>query len=142
MECKHSCPLQSESPLTYFFSRIVIDQVDIDIKNICSGFSYCVSILDTLYVWHGCGSTSAERAAAMDYGRTLTSNPDDIVVLIENESDDDEMFWMVLGDESEYAKADYWKWRPSIGFTPRIWSVDAGRKDTVFISVIFVSLIC
>ncbi|KAJ7924935.1 hypothetical protein B0H13DRAFT_1601102 [Mycena leptocephala] len=110
---------------------IVIDQVDIDIKNICSGFSYCVSILDTLYVWHGCGSTSAERAAAMDYGRTLTSNPDDIVVLIENESDDDEMFWMVLGDESEYAKADYWKWRPSIGFTPRIWSVDAGRKDTL-----------
>ncbi|KAJ7783303.1 hypothetical protein B0H16DRAFT_1658611 [Mycena metata] len=108
---------------------ILIDQVDIDIKNICSGFSYCASILSTLFVWHGCGSTPVERQAAIDYGRTLTSNPDEIVVLVENESDDDEMFWMVLGDEADYAKADYWKWRPSIGSTSRIWSVDSGRKD-------------
>lgn len=106
-----------------------IDQVDIDIKNVCSGFSYCVSILDTLFVWHGCGSPSTERAAALEYGKTLTSSPEDIVVLIENESDDDEMFWMVLGDEAEYAKAYYWKWRPSIKSTPRIWGVEAARKD-------------
>ncbi|KAJ7703074.1 hypothetical protein B0H17DRAFT_1041507 [Mycena rosella] len=109
-----------------------IDQVDIDIKNICSGFSYCVSILDTLFVWHGCGSTPVERKAAMEYGQTLTSSPDDIVVLIENESDgDDEMFWMVLGDEAEYAKADYWQWRSSVGLSPRIWSVEAARKDAI-----------
>ncbi|KAJ7188111.1 hypothetical protein C8R46DRAFT_1023578 [Mycena filopes] len=112
-------------------SSIIIDQVDIDIKNICSGFSYCASILSTMFVWHGCGSTPAEREAAIDYARTLTSSPDDIVVLIENESGDDEMFWMVLGDEADYAKADYWKWRPTKGATPRIWSVDAGRKDTI-----------
>jgi hypothetical protein len=106
--------------------------VDIDIRNICSGFSYCVSILDTLYVWHGCGSPSAERKVAMEYGQTLTSTPDDIVVLVENENDDDQMFWMVLGDEAEYAKADYWRWRSSIGgVTPRIWSVEAGRKGAV-----------
>lgn len=123
------------SSLIYFSisSRIYIDQVDIDVKNICSAFSYCVSILDTLFVWHGCGSPSIERQAAMDYGRTLTSSPDDIVVLIENENDDDEMFWMVLGEEANYAKADYWKWRSSIGFTPRIWSIEAGRKDPVHI---------
>ncbi|KAJ6587043.1 hypothetical protein DFH09DRAFT_1142397 [Mycena vulgaris] len=108
-----------------------IDQVDIDIRNICSGFSYCVSILDTLFVWHGCGSTSDERKAAMEYGQTLTSNPDDIVVLTENGNDDDEMFWMVLGDEAEYAKADYWRWRASIGLSPRIWSVEAARKEAV-----------
>ncbi|KAJ7446184.1 hypothetical protein B0H11DRAFT_2085464 [Mycena galericulata] len=110
---------------------IYIDQVDLDVKNICSGFSYCVSILDTLFVWHGCGSTFVERQAATDYGRTLTSNPDDIIVLIENENGDDEMFWMVLGEEANYAKADYWKWRASVGFTSRIWSVEAGRKDPV-----------
>ncbi|KAJ6500014.1 hypothetical protein C8R47DRAFT_1110051 [Mycena vitilis] len=108
---------------------IFIDQVDIDIKNICSGFSYCVSILNTLFIWHGCGSTSVQRDAALDYGRSLTSNPEDMVVLVENENDDDEMFWMVLGDEAEYAKADYWKWRSSISVSPRIWSVDAGRKN-------------
>ncbi|KAJ7091265.1 hypothetical protein C8R44DRAFT_891662 [Mycena epipterygia] len=110
---------------------IFIDQVDIDIKNICSGFSYCVSILDTLFVWHGCGSTTAERTAAMTYAETLTSSPDGITVLIENENDDDEMFWMVLGEDAEYAKADYWRWRSSIEYTPRIWSVEAGRKNAI-----------
>ncbi|KAJ7780539.1 hypothetical protein DFH07DRAFT_433564 [Mycena maculata] len=110
---------------------IFLEQVDIDIKNICSAFSYCVSILDTLFVWHGCGSTPAERKAATEYGRLLTPNPDDIVVLIENENDDDEMFWMVLGEEANYAKAHYWKWRSSTAFTPRIWSVDAIRKTPI-----------
>jgi hypothetical protein len=111
--------------------RIFIDQVDIGIKNLCSGFSYCVSILSTVYVWHGRGSTPVERTAAVEYAKTLTSNPDEISVLIENEGDDDEMFWMVLGDDAEYAKADYWRWRPSVGFTPRIWSVDSSRKNAV-----------
>ncbi|KAJ7178409.1 hypothetical protein C8R43DRAFT_872132 [Mycena crocata] len=109
---------------------IFIDQVDIDIRSLCSGFSCVVSILG-LFVWHGCGSTTVERNAAMEYGRSLTSSPDEIVVLKENENDDDEMFWMALGDEAEYAKADYWKWRPSIAFTPQIWSVDASRKDAL-----------
>ncbi|KAF7376251.1 Gelsolin repeat [Mycena sanguinolenta] len=107
---------------------IFIDQIEIGIKNLCSGFSYCVSILNTVYVWYGRGSTSSEREAAMDYAKTLTSNPD---VLIENESDDDEMFWMVLGDAAEYAKADYWRWRPSVTFTPRIWCADASQKNTI-----------
>ncbi|KAJ7901960.1 hypothetical protein B0H14DRAFT_2669273 [Mycena olivaceomarginata] len=111
--------------------RIFIDQVDIGIKNLCSGFSYCVSILSTVYVWHGRGSTPVERTAAVEYAKTLTSNPDEISVLIENEGDDDEMFWMVLGDDAEYAKADYWRWRPSVGFTPRIWSVDSSRKNAI-----------
>ncbi|KAJ6499178.1 hypothetical protein C8R45DRAFT_1126495 [Mycena sanguinolenta] len=107
---------------------IFIDQVEIGIKNLCSGFSYCVSILNSVYVWHGRGSTPSERDAAMDYAKTLTPNPD---VLIENESDDDEMFWMVLGDAAEYAKADYWRWRPSVTFTPRIWCADASQKNAI-----------
>ncbi|KAJ7217929.1 hypothetical protein GGX14DRAFT_357559 [Mycena pura] len=107
---------------------IFIDQVDLDVKSVCSGFSYCVSIFETLYVWHGRGSPAEEREAALHYARTLTSSPEEIVILIENENDDDEMFWMALGEEVEYAKAHYWRWRPSISVSPRIWSVDAGRN--------------
>ncbi|KAF8210398.1 hypothetical protein K438DRAFT_1809615 [Mycena galopus ATCC 62051] len=110
---------------------LFVDQVDIGIKNLCSGFSYCVSILNTVYVWHGRGSPPVERTAAMDYAKTLASNPDEIIVLIENENDDDEMFWMVLGDDAEYAKADYWRWRPSVGFTPRIWRTDMSQKNAI-----------
>nr|GAT56816.1 predicted protein [Mycena chlorophos] len=107
-----------------------IDQVELDTKNVCSGFSYCVSILDMVYVWHGRGSPADEREAALEYGKTLTSNPEAVVVLLEGENDDDdEMFWMALGEEAEYASADYWRWRPQVGFSPRIWSVDAGRKQ-------------
>ncbi|KAK7005621.1 hypothetical protein R3P38DRAFT_3038596 [Favolaschia claudopus] len=110
---------------------IHIDQVDLEIKNLCSGFSYCVTILNSVYVWHGRGSTPVERKAALDYATSLTSDPDEVTVLLENEDDDDEMFWMVLGDAAEYAKAEYWRWRPSIATTPRIWCVDASQKKSI-----------
>ena len=52
--------------------------------------------------------------------------------LVERESDDDEMFWMLLGDADGYADADYWKWRPkSVVRLPRIWRVDALRPPHV-----------
>lgn len=54
-----------------------------------------------------------------------------MVELIEGESDNNEMFWMMLG-ERDYANADYWKWRPSTttDCVPRIWRVD-GADATV-----------
>ncbi|KAF7315553.1 hypothetical protein MIND_00070600 [Mycena indigotica] len=110
---------------------VYIDQVELDVKNVCSGFSYCVSILDTVYVWHGRGSPVEERGAAVEYGKTLTNNPEAVVILTEGENDDDEMFWMALGEEAEYANADYWRWRPQNDFSPRIWSIDTNRKQTV-----------
>ena len=80
--------------------------------------------MDTLYVWHGCGSTEKERAAASQYARALASNPAGVVEYCEGVDDNDEMFWMILGS-GEYAKADYWKWRPQASDTvPRIWAVD------------------
>ncbi|KAG9221008.1 hypothetical protein CCMSSC00406_0002392 [Pleurotus cornucopiae] len=110
---------------------IFIDELDLNVKSLCSGFSYCLSILDTLYVWHGRGSPTKERQAALDYAHRLSSDPDNIHGLVEGENDDDEMFWLILGSD-EYARADYWRWRRESEFTnPRIWSVDT-RGDQLF----------
>lgn len=48
-----------------------------------------------------------------------------MVELVEGETDDDEMFWMMLGND-DYAKADYWKWRrTAANFHPGAWQIDA-----------------
>ncbi|KAG5635505.1 hypothetical protein H0H81_011024 [Sphagnurus paluster] len=111
---------------------ILIDQKDLSIKNLCSAYSYCVSILDSVYIWYGRGSTALERKAALEYGHSLVTGVPPIE-LNEGGSDNDEMFWMILGDE-EYANADYWRWRKtsSIG-DPRIWRAGADLgKDCIW----------
>lgn len=98
-----------------------------NVSNLCSGFSYCLTILDTLYVWHGCGSKQQERDAAFKYAQNLAAKGSTVVNLVEGESDDDEMFWMMLG-EDDYAKADYWKWRRTTpDVNPRAWQVNADK---------------
>ena len=54
-----------------------------------------------------------------------------VIELYENERND-EMFWMILGEE-EYANADYWKWRKNSSIIDaRIWRVNAHtNKDAV-----------
>jgi hypothetical protein len=84
-----------------------------------------LTLLGTSYVWHGKGSLPNERQAALEYAQSLTAEGSNPVELIEKESDDNEFFWMMLGDAS-YANADYWKWRPMLAATlPRIWRMDA-----------------
>ena len=96
----------------------------------CSGFSYCLTILDTLYVWHGRGSRKEERDVALKYAQVLAGKGSNVVRLVEGESDDDEMFWMMLG-EDYYAKADYWQWRKfSTDIDPRIWRVDSQNAES------------
>jgi hypothetical protein len=96
------------------------------VSNLCSAFSYCLTLLGTCYVWHGKGSLPRERQAALGYARSLSAEGTHPVELVERESDDNEMFWMLLGDAVDYANADYWKWRPtSVTVLPRIWRVDA-----------------
>lgn len=95
------------------------------IKNLCSGFSYCLSLLETFYVWHGRGSRTEERQAALKYAQSLSSSPDSVIELVEGQSDQDEMFWLILG-EGDYAKADYWQWRSSSELlSPRVWQVNS-----------------
>ncbi|KAI0823308.1 hypothetical protein BC628DRAFT_524655 [Trametes gibbosa] len=110
---------------------VYIDEVDLNIKNLCSGYSYCISILDTYYVWHGRGSIATEQQAARAYAQSLASSPERLVDLTEDESYADDMFWMILG-EGEHAKADYWQWRSSApSVDPRIWVIDANQHDVI-----------
>ncbi|KAI9509736.1 hypothetical protein F5148DRAFT_977834 [Russula earlei] len=104
--------------------NIFIDEHDFHVSNLCSAFSYCLTLLGTLYVWHGKGSLPEERQAALGYALSLPAESC-LVELIEHESDNNEVFWMMLGD-ADYASADYWKWRPDLATAlPRIWRVDA-----------------
>jgi hypothetical protein len=51
------------------------------------------------------------------------------VELYEGRKENDEMFWMILGDE-EFANADHWKWRhTSPLIDPRIWRVNASSDN-------------
>lgn len=112
---------------------ILIDEVDLHVKHLCSGYSYCVSVLDTLWVWYGCGSVQTEREAAKRYSQHLGSDKNIVEV---EEGQEDEMFWMFLGDEG-YANANYWKWKkqaPGVekNIDPRIWMVsDAGNGGEI-----------
>lgn len=82
-------------------------------------------------MWHGRGSVAAEQRAALQYAQTLASTPENVVELTEDESQADDMFWMILG-EGEHAKADYWQWRataPTVD--PRVWVVDGAQGNEV-----------
>lgn len=108
---------------------IFIEEHDLSATNMCSGFSYCFTILDMLYVWYGCGSRPQERDATVKYAQGLAAKGSTVVELAEGESDDDDMFWMMLGDD-DYAKADYWKWRRTAPeMVPRLWRVDADKGN-------------
>lgn len=112
---------------------VVLQYLDLNccsqgVKNLCSAFSYCLSILGTIYVWYGLGSVTAERKAALAYARSIHAEAD-VVELTQGENDDNEMFWMILGD-SPFAEADYWRWRrtSSLDINPSVWRVDASKR--------------
>ena len=100
------------------------------VQHLCSGYSYCVSILQTFYIWHGRGSVPAEQASARTYASSLAPSPDSVVEFTEEESEADPMFWAVLG-EGDYARADYWRWRSEPAMDPRVWVVDTAQRDVV-----------
>jgi hypothetical protein len=101
------------------------------VRNLCSGYSFCASILGSGYVWHGCGSLEQERQAAMAYAQELLSQRGKAIELEENESsEDDELFWMMFGDDN-YAKADYWQWRPQSKWESRILRIDTNLPEPV-----------
>ncbi|KAI5828968.1 hypothetical protein K523DRAFT_243224 [Schizophyllum commune Tattone D] len=114
---------------------VYIDELDFNVKNLCSGFSYCFSILNTQYVWHGRGSTAQEREVALQYAKALSGGVEDAITrLAEGEDDQDEMFWAMLGDEA-WASADYWQWRKeAANVDPRVWLVEDGaNQSSVFV---------
>ncbi|KAF8893984.1 hypothetical protein BD779DRAFT_1467564 [Infundibulicybe gibba] len=111
------------------------DEHDLGIQSLCSGYSYCVTILGTVYVWHGCGSTLPERQAAMRYAARLISNAASIIELSQGENDNDEMFWMILG-EDDFANADYWKWRKTSPIIdPTRWRLNPSQKASPLVPI-------
>lgn len=74
---------------------------------------------------------AAERAAALQYAQDMAAKGTSVKELVEGENDeDDEMFWMVVGDSESYAKADYWRWRRSVmPSEPRCWLVDVAHLE-------------
>lgn len=88
-------------------------------------------------MWHGRGSTAQEKQAALTYAQALAPTPSSIIELSE-EGDDDEMFWIILG-EGDYGKADYWRWKSnSEPRRPRIWLVDS-KADSSIVSSHYVT---
>jgi len=111
-----------------------VDEQHLSVQSLCSGFSYCLSILQMFYVWNGRGSRPEEKKAAFDYAASLCGDPNSVIVLNEGENDEDEMFWAVLGDgNKEYANASYWTWRATTNAgDPQLWRVTAslGQRFT------------
>ena len=100
------------------------------ISNLCSAYSYCLSVLDALYVWHGRGSSEDERRVASAYAQSLKTESTNVEEF--EEGAEDEMFWMVLGDDP-FANADHWKFKNHSDITgARLFNVDSSRlKDPV-----------
>ncbi|CUA66742.1 Nascent polypeptide-associated complex subunit alpha, muscle-specific form [Rhizoctonia solani] len=104
------------------------DEVDFHVSNLCSAYSYCVTALDAVYIWHGRGTTQLEREAAAAYGRLITGPEKEIEEF--DEGKEDPMFFMLLGDHA-WANADYWKYRAPLGkvaYRPRMFLIDARNK--------------
>ncbi|CAA7259079.1 unnamed protein product [Cyclocybe aegerita] len=119
---------------------ILIDELDLNVKNLCSAFSFCITILDSVYVWHGRGSSAQERKAAFQYANALLDNKGFPIELVEGENDADEMFWMIMG-ETEFAAADYWRWRKmSFYIDPFVWRVDIKSMGQPVSPVQFISM--
>ncbi|SPO21061.1 related to glycinamide ribonucleotide transformylase [Ustilago trichophora] len=90
--------------------RFTIQQVDLRTANLCSGDSFVFSVLSTLGVWHGRGSSTAVRAAAVRYAQALAKSgsssarsAQDIAEV--EEGAEDGLFWNVFDKTEAYANA-------------------------------------
>ena len=100
-----------------------------EIGNLCSAFSYCVSVLDALYVWHGRGANQIEREAASTYAKKLAT--DSVTCTEFDEGNEEEMFWMMLGEEP-YANSNCWSFKlDSDTVQPKLYRIDAAKSGKV-----------
>ncbi|KAF8342133.1 uncharacterized protein EI90DRAFT_1304399 [Cantharellus anzutake] len=100
---------------------IVIDEVDLNISNLCSAFSYVIGALGQIYVWHGRGSLPTEQSQAVSYAALMSR--DNLPVKEFNEGREDSKFWTYLGNGS-WANARFWSERRELQKrTPSAWSV-------------------
>ena len=65
-------------------------------------------MIGSVYVFHGRGSSEAERAQSRKYADSLALPG--VTPVVFEEGQEDEMFAMMLGEEN-HAMADFWKYR-------------------------------
>lgn len=99
----------------------LIEELELSKTNLCSGFSYCITFLNTVYVWHGRGSHPSEQQSCLEYAQRIAGSEE---VVVYSEGNEDDMFGMIFGDE-DYAHAHYWKYRSTSTDQPRAWRIDA-----------------
>ncbi|KAJ1031142.1 hypothetical protein NDA18_002361 [Ustilago nuda] len=90
--------------------RFAIQQVDLRTANLCSGDSFVFSVLSTLGVWHGRGSSESVRAAAVRFAQALAKATSSGVrstqdVAEVEEGSEDNPFWNVFDKTETYASA-------------------------------------
>lgn len=105
-----------------------VDEIDLGVWNLCSAYSYCLSILGTIYIWHGRGSSEDEQKVALTFAATISQKS---LPMIEfNEGSEDSVFWMILG-QAGYANAHHWKFRNHLDrLGARIYAIDSSKTRT------------
>ncbi|VDC00183.1 unnamed protein product [Peniophora sp. CBMAI 1063] len=95
MHVVRSLPSSSTSTSTSSAELLlaIIDELDLSIANLCSGFSYILTLLASSYIWHGRGSLAHERVVARIYIKGLFEGREE-----EDGGESAELFWMMLGE--------------------------------------------
>ena len=133
---------------------VVIDEVELGIRSLCSAYTSVLRVLDSVFVWAGRGSPALERAAGLAYAQSLASSAipglgANVIELEEGVNDDREggeaeLFWMVLG-LGEHASAAHWAWRGGLSeghveVEARAWAVPnvagAGVEEVSLIELV------
>ncbi|KAK4703419.1 hypothetical protein P7C70_g2798, partial [Phenoliferia sp. Uapishka_3] len=106
--------------------RLILDELPMASKSLCSGFTYVLASSGDIYVWQGVGTSSTERAGAAAVAKSLASGRG-VSELIEG--DEPDHFWHALGGAGgeEYASSHFWRFRSTVPTQVSIYSVDSGR---------------
>ncbi|GAA5825138.1 hypothetical protein JCM3770_000644 [Rhodotorula araucariae] len=89
---------------------VFVEEADVSIHTLCSGYCTVFSSLGEVYAWLGEGSTDLERGAACEFAESLA---DGRAVAVLAEGEETALFWHQLAaDDEEYASAHYWRSRP------------------------------
>ncbi|PWN19721.1 hypothetical protein BCV69DRAFT_283827 [Microstroma glucosiphilum] len=103
---------------------IFIDQVDLSTSNLCSAYSYLLSIVGNLFVWYGKGSTALEREIVSAHAREIFGPSSRISE--QEEGAEDKSFWNFLSKSEGYAQAWHFRHRnvlPELSAAPRLFHV-------------------
>jgi hypothetical protein len=90
-------------------------------------------MIGSVYVFHGRGSSEAERTQSRKYADSLVLPG--VTPVVFEEDQEDEMFAMMLGEES-HAMADFWKYRNLVDdCVADLYRIDGSAKPIVRLSL-------